>query len=85
MKLTTPSATAKAPDTAFTGDVYVNPIKQKAEPSRCCALKPAAPPTTRISPNSSANSQPAVKPFARGGAPMTCAPTAAGSRRSTTP
>ena len=37
MELTTPSATAKAPDTAFTGDVYVNPIKVKAEPSRLVA------------------------------------------------
>ena len=37
MNLTTPSPTAKAPATAFTGDVYVNPIKQKAEPSRLIA------------------------------------------------
>jgi quercetin dioxygenase-like cupin family protein len=37
MELTTPSPTAKAPNTAFTGDVDVNPIKQKAEPSRLIA------------------------------------------------
>ena len=49
MELTTPSATAKAPDSAFTGDVYVNPIKRKAEPSRLIAsivqLPPAHAPT----------------------------------------
>jgi quercetin dioxygenase-like cupin family protein len=37
MELITPSKTAKASDSAFTGDVYVNPIKQKAEPSRLIA------------------------------------------------
>jgi quercetin dioxygenase-like cupin family protein len=37
MELITPSKTAKAPDKAFTGDVYVNPIKQKTEPSRLIA------------------------------------------------
>jgi quercetin dioxygenase-like cupin family protein len=37
MELTTPSKTAKASDSAFTSDVYVNPIKQKAEPSRLIA------------------------------------------------
>jgi quercetin dioxygenase-like cupin family protein len=37
VELTAPSKTAKAPGTAFTGDVYVNPIKQKAEPSRLIA------------------------------------------------
>ena len=37
MEMTTPSKTAKAPAKAFTGDVYVNPIKQKAEPSRLIA------------------------------------------------
>ena len=37
MELTTPRKTAKASDSAFTGDVYVNPIKQKAEPSRLIA------------------------------------------------
>jgi quercetin dioxygenase-like cupin family protein len=37
MELTPPSKTAKAPGTAFTGDVYVNPIKTKAEPSRLIA------------------------------------------------
>ena len=37
MELTKPSATAKAPAERFTGDVYVNPIKQKAEPSRLIA------------------------------------------------
>jgi hypothetical protein len=37
VELTAPSKTAKAPDSAFTGDVYVNPIKQKAEPSRLIA------------------------------------------------
>jgi quercetin dioxygenase-like cupin family protein/transcriptional regulator with XRE-family HTH domain len=31
------SKTAKAPDAAFTRDVYVNPIKQKTEPSRLIA------------------------------------------------
>src|SRR5258705_11902306 len=35
--MTAPSPTAKAPATAFTGDVYVNPIKQKTEPSRLIA------------------------------------------------
>jgi quercetin dioxygenase-like cupin family protein len=37
VQLTAPSATAKAPAAAFTGDVYVNPIKTKAEPSRLIA------------------------------------------------
>jgi quercetin dioxygenase-like cupin family protein len=37
MELITPSKTAKASGSAFTGDVYVNPIKQKAEPSRLIA------------------------------------------------
>lgn len=37
MELTTPSKTAKAPAAAFTGDVYVYPIKQKAGPSRLIA------------------------------------------------
>ncbi|KAA0018501.1 (R)-mandelonitrile lyase [Antrihabitans cavernicola] len=37
MELTTPSNTAKGPDTIFTGDVYINPIKQKMEPSRLIA------------------------------------------------
>ena len=37
MELTKPSKTAKAPAAAFTGDVYVNPLKQKAEPSRLIA------------------------------------------------
>ncbi|MGH3546836.1 MAG: (R)-mandelonitrile lyase [Pseudonocardiaceae bacterium] len=37
MELTAPSPTAKAPDTTFTGDVYVNPIKKAAEPSRLIA------------------------------------------------
>lgn len=37
MELTTPSRTAKAPEASFTGDVYVNSIKKKAEPSRLIA------------------------------------------------
>lgn len=37
MELTVPSRTARAPDTAFTGDVYVNAIKSKAGPSRLIA------------------------------------------------
>jgi quercetin dioxygenase-like cupin family protein len=37
MERTKPSATAKAPAERFTGDVYVNPIKQKTEPSRLIA------------------------------------------------
>jgi quercetin dioxygenase-like cupin family protein len=37
VELTAPSKTAKAPGTAFTGDVYVNAIKQKAGPSRLIA------------------------------------------------
>jgi quercetin dioxygenase-like cupin family protein len=37
MELTKPSKTAKAPGTDFTGDVYVNPIKQKTGPSRLIA------------------------------------------------
>ena len=37
MKLTAPSKTATAPAQAFTGDVYVNPIKQAEEPSRLFA------------------------------------------------
>ena len=37
MELIAPSPTAKAPDSAFTGDVYVNPIKKRAEPSRLIA------------------------------------------------
>jgi quercetin dioxygenase-like cupin family protein len=37
VELTVPRPTAKAPDTAFTGDVYVNPIKKSAEPSRLIA------------------------------------------------
>lgn len=37
MELTAPSKTAKGPGTAFTGDVYVNPIKRKAGPSRLIA------------------------------------------------
>jgi quercetin dioxygenase-like cupin family protein len=37
VELTAPSKTVKAPGTAFTGDVYVNPVKQKAEPSRLIA------------------------------------------------
>ncbi|MDT0262877.1 (R)-mandelonitrile lyase [Jatrophihabitans lederbergiae] len=37
MKLTAPSKTATAPAQAFTGDVYVNPIKQAEEPSRLLA------------------------------------------------
>src|SRR4051794_11689686 len=37
MERTPVSPTAKAPQTTFTGDVYVNPIKQVAEPSRLIA------------------------------------------------
>lgn len=37
MELIPPSSTAKAPDTRFTGDVYVNPVKQRTEPSRLIA------------------------------------------------
>lgn len=37
MELLPQSATAKAPAANFTGDVYVNPIKQTAEPSRLIA------------------------------------------------
>jgi quercetin dioxygenase-like cupin family protein len=37
MELTAPSKTAKGPAGTFTGDVYVNPIKTKAEPSRLIA------------------------------------------------
>jgi quercetin dioxygenase-like cupin family protein len=37
MERTKPSATAKAPAERSTGDVYVNPIKQKTEPSRLIA------------------------------------------------
>ncbi len=37
MELIAPSKTAKAPASAFTGEVYVNPIKTKTEPSRLIA------------------------------------------------
>jgi quercetin dioxygenase-like cupin family protein len=37
VELTTPSPTAKGPAAWFTGDVYVNPIKKPAEPSRLIA------------------------------------------------
>jgi quercetin dioxygenase-like cupin family protein len=37
MELTTPSTTAKGPSSWFTGDVYLNPIKKAAEPSRLIA------------------------------------------------
>jgi quercetin dioxygenase-like cupin family protein len=37
MELTAPSKTPKGPASAFTGDVYVNPIKAKSEPSRLIA------------------------------------------------
>jgi len=37
MELTPVSPTAKAPARAFTGDVYVNPTKKAAEPSRLIA------------------------------------------------
>lgn len=37
MQLTPPSKTAKGPVQIFAGDVYVNPIKQKTEPSRLIA------------------------------------------------
>jgi len=37
MELTTPSKTAKAPDKAFIGDVYVNALKKQSEPSRLIA------------------------------------------------
>ncbi|MBY8862904.1 cupin domain-containing protein [Nocardia sp. CA2R105] len=37
MELTAPASTAKGPETLFTGDVYINPIKKLAEPSRLVA------------------------------------------------
>ncbi|MDR7172449.1 quercetin dioxygenase-like cupin family protein [Nocardia kruczakiae] len=37
MELIDPAPTSKAPASLFTGDVYVNPIKTKAEPSRLIA------------------------------------------------
>ncbi|WP_433602378.1 (R)-mandelonitrile lyase [Nocardia sp. CA-135953] len=37
MELTTPTPTVKGPEKNFTGDVYVNPIKKPAEPSRLIA------------------------------------------------
>lgn len=37
MELTPPSKTTKGADTIFTGDVYINPVKTKVEPSRLIA------------------------------------------------
>ena len=37
MELTPPSKTTKGADTVFTGDVYINPVKTKVEPSRLIA------------------------------------------------
>ena len=37
MELTTPTPTAKAPESRFTGDVYLNPVKAATEPSRLIA------------------------------------------------
>jgi hypothetical protein len=55
MELTKPSTTAKAPAERFTGDVYVNPIKQKTEPSRLIAsivrFTPAHAPTGTPTPS----------------------------------
>ena len=61
MELTKPSATAKAPAERFTGDVYVTPIKQKAEPSRLIAISCDSPPAH--APTAPAWSCPATAPL----------------------